>query len=233
MVNISNQTPLTVLKNSPWFQGLPDDSLTWLASCSSIISYERNESIYQSGDHRNSVFGVVDGIVNVSFVGDGDQKFQITKFYKGTWFGESALLDHFSKVIDITPIEPTLIIKVPTKEVKFIAEQYPIVYKNLYFTKLRQTQLIYDMFTSVLTYPLQARIALRLLTVLDARGIEMNQGKCLSPALTIVELAELALGSVQRVTMIVNEWFDKGYIIINADTWIIPDSLIFEELAAS
>jgi len=227
-LKVSNQVLCSAIKSGSWFKEVPDDAISWLASHAKVNHYNSGEAICLSGDRREYIYGVLDGVVNLSLAGDGEQCFSIMTFHKGFWFGESALIGTQSKLVEVKAVEVSNVITIPAQELLLLADQYPFIYKNLYLDKLRQSQLFYDMFASVLTYPLTARISLRLLSIIDERGIETPAGKYLSPGLSIAELAHLAMGSEQRVELIVNEWIENRYIIIDDGMWFIPDVSFFE-----
>ncbi len=221
------------IQESIWFKDMPDDVVRLLTDHAQVKRYDKGEEIYNEGQIRQHLFGMLNGCLNFSLIGDGQQVFSIMDFHNTFWFGESALLESQSTVARITATGISDVISIPAFEVKHIADQYPLIYRNMYFDKMRQLQLSYDMFTSVLTFPLTARLSLRLLSLLDERGFATSKGQCLSPAPTVDEWAKISMGSKQRVKIILEEWINFGCIIKEHDTYFIPDPVFFETEAVN
>ena len=234
-IEIDSKLILKTLKLSAWFREVPDDVVQSLADFAQVAEYDAGEKVYCIESERKHVYGVLDGHMKVSLVGGEDQYFSIIDVYNRFWFGESSLLNSQSSVIDVTAKKNSQVIAIPSIKLQSLADQHPIIYRNLYYDKMRHVQLIYNMLASVLTYPLTARISLRLLALIDERGFNSSYGTCLAPAPTVSELARLAMGAEQRVAKIIEEWVIFEYIIQDPDNdrCFIPEISFFETEAAS
>ena len=216
------------IKRGPWFRDLPDHAIKALTLICSIKEYDVGEIIYGYGGERNYLYGILNGYVDVTISADGHQYFNLIQLHENSWFGESAFLMNQSKVFTITPLVKTSVLVLPAHEMKEIAEQFPIIYKNMYLDKLRTTQLYYDLISGLLTYPLKARMAMKLIPVLEMNGEFTEDGIVLNPCLNLKDWAKLAMGSMQRVTMVFDEWVEIGAIIHHQGGWLIPDIEIFK-----
>lgn len=234
-IEVNPEIVSKAIQASAWFKDVPNDVVEGLIAFAKIARYEAGEKVYGIKSELKHVYGVLTGQIKISFVGDGEQYFSIMDFYDQFWCGESSLLNSRSSVLDVTAVDISDVIIIPAIELQKAADQSPVIYRNLYYDKMRQMQLAYSMFTSVLTYPLTARLSLRLLALIEERGFNSDQGICLAPAPTISEWARLAMGSVQRVEKIVQEWIMFEYIIedVKNDRCFIPDVNFFEVEAAS
>lgn len=211
------------IKRSPWFLGVPDSGVEELRLVSSIRDYSIGEVVYGYGDDRNHLYGIQSGCVQVKITADGDQYFDMIDLHENSWFGESALLKNQSKVFTVTPIVETSVVVLPAIDVARVAETFPQIYKNMYLDKLRRMQLFYGLISGLLTYPLKARMAMKLLPVLELNGEYTEDGILLNPCLGLKDWARLAMGSIQRVTLIFDEWIEDGIIIHHQGGWLIPD----------
>lgn len=224
-----NEAAFHGIKSGAWFKGLPDEAIESLTQTCSVHVLLKGDVIYGIGDARTSVYGIINGSVRASMVGINKQEFALIDFYDNSWFGESALLENQSKIVNVTALEQTVVIEVPGKSVLFIAEEYPQMYKNLYFDKLRYMQLFYDVLNGLLTYPLKARLAMKLLSVLEQKGEVTENGVLLSPKLDLNVWSRLAMGSLQRVTLVYDEWIDDGIIKEKKGSWLIPDTKTLQD----
>lgn len=234
-IEVDSKVILSAIKTSAWFRGLPNDVVESLTDVAKVARYETGQIVYGVKSEQKHVYGILNGQVKISLVGGEEQYFSIIDFHNHFWFGDSSLLNSQSNVIDVTVLKNSEIIIIPAIELQAIADQCPAIYRNLYYDKSRQVQLIYNMFTSVLTYPLTARLSLRLLALVDERGFNSSQGTCLTPAPTITEWARLAMGSEQRVEKIIQKWITLKYIILDPDNnrFFIPNIKFFEIEAAN
>ena len=228
LINVNSSVITEAIKKSVWFQGLPDEASNWLADHVQVYKYSKGETVLKAKQELKHVMAVLNGHLSFYFVGVGDQKFSILDFYSNFWFGESALLDCQIKILEVSAIQTSEIIFIPADEVRQIADQHLIVYRNLYYNKMRRVQLLYNTFTSVLTYPLKARLSLKILALIEERGLETSKGVCLSPSPKLEDWAKLSLGSEQRIELIFNEWKESGHIIFEKDLCFIPNPLFFE-----
>ena len=211
------------IKQSPWFKDLPDQALEMMTDVCSIQEYSEGDVVYGFGEQRKYIYGVLSGCVQISMTSDRQQHFSLIDFHENSWFGESALLVFQSKVITVTTLERSTILVLPAKEFADIAEQYPVIYKNMYFDKLRSMQLLYDMLSGLLTYPLKARMAMKLLPILHERGVVRDDGIILNPSVNLKEWARLSMGSLQRIMLIFDEWVEQGMIVHSEGGWFFPD----------
>ena len=226
LINVDSSIITKAIRDSAWFEGLPDEASSWLASSAKVYKYTEGETVLKAKQELKHVMAVLSGHLSFFFVGAGDQKFSILDFYKNFWFGESALLESQIKILEVSAMQTSEVILLPADEVRQIADQNPIIYRNLYYNKMRRVQLLYNTFTSILSYPLRARLSLKVLALIDERGLETSKGVCLSPSPQIADLAKLSLGSEQRVELILNDWIDQGHIIFQKDLCLVPVSLI-------
>jgi len=229
-IEIDVSEVLKTIQANAWFNGVADDVTQHFSDFATVEQYEVGEKVYKPKSELKNIYGVLSGQIKVSLVGDGNQYFSIMDFHEQFWFGESSLLNGQSSVMDVTAVKKSNIIILPASEFQKVADQNPLIYRNLYYGKMRQMQLSNSMFASVLTYPLAARLSLRLLALVNERGFKVSQGVCLSPAPTVSEWATLAMGSVQRVDKIIQGWIASQYMIEDSvnDRCIIPDIHYFE-----
>jgi CRP/FNR family cyclic AMP-dependent transcriptional regulator len=76
---------------------------------------------------------------------------------------------------------------------------------------------------NMLFYPLKARLAGRILALLEDYGKPCEDGTCLDIALSQKDFARLVLGSRQRINKIFREWDDQGMIMMKDGRYIVPD----------
>jgi len=227
-VENTNDVILNGIKRSPWFKELPDRAIELLAELCSVRDYAAGKVIFGFGDERINMYGIVSGSVGVTMTSDQGQKFNMIDLHENFWFGESAILNNPTKIITVTSNVQTRVLELPAKGVIEIADQFPTIYKNMCFDRLRAMQMVFDLMSGLLAYSLKARMAMRLLSVIEQNGQETEDGILLNPCLNLKDWAKLAMGSMQRVTRIFDAWVDDGAIIHHQGGWLIPSAEIFK-----
>ncbi len=84
------------LNQIPLFQALNSEELQEILSISKIKNYQAQEIIFRQGEIGNSLMIVQSGTIEI-FYYDGQQSHVITRFEKGDFFGELALIDHLQR----------------------------------------------------------------------------------------------------------------------------------------
>jgi CRP-like cAMP-binding protein len=72
-------------------------------------------------------------------------------------------------------------------------------------------------------YPLRTRLAGRLLHLLEEHGQKTDDGLLLDVSLSQNDLAQLSLGSRQRINKILSEWRELGIIELQGSHYLIRD----------
>jgi len=75
----------------------------------------------------------------------------------------------------------------------------------------------------ILFYPLKARVAGRLLYLLEGHGQQTEEGFLLDIKVSQNDFARLALGSRQRVNKIFRDWSMRGLVETRNDFLLVPD----------
>ena len=88
---------------------------------------------------------------------------------------------------------------------------------------MKRTQLVYEVLGGMLFYPLKARLAGRLLFLLEHHGEPHEDGVALNMKLNQMDFARMSMGSRQRVNKAFREWVHDGVMEKRRDQYIIKD----------
>ncbi len=95
------------LQQIPLFQGLNSNELQEILSMIKIKTYQAQDIIFRQGEMGDAAMIVQAGTIEI-FVFDGQQSHIITRFEKGSVFGELSLIDHLKRSASaraLTPVE--------------------------------------------------------------------------------------------------------------------------------
>ncbi len=104
-----------LLEKVPIFRDLPKGSMNRLEKLANTRSYQAGQEIVKEGDEGVGFFLISDGKVEVTRKG-----VSLATLGQGSFFGETALLDHHRRSATVRAIEPTSCITLLRSD--FIAE---------------------------------------------------------------------------------------------------------------
>jgi len=96
-----------ILKSISLFRNIPAEDLSHVAQITEEVQFEKETPIFKEGDHGDSLFIVVDGIVRIH-KGQKD----LAEIGKGSFLGEMALLDKEPRSADATVVEKSTLFKI-------------------------------------------------------------------------------------------------------------------------
>ncbi len=96
-----------ILQRVPLFGGLDKEQLEALQSLFEEESCAENEKILREGEFGDSMFIIVNGIVDVTKFNEEGEEIPITQLKSGSYFGEVALIDNQPRSANVNAAEPT------------------------------------------------------------------------------------------------------------------------------
>jgi CRP/FNR family transcriptional regulator, cyclic AMP receptor protein len=214
---------LAIVARSPWFQELPDEALHLLADNASRRSMSVGSYIYQQGVSTTEVFCVLKGRVRVSISSPNGHEFALIEREPETWFGEPGLVSDEGRIVDACVIDPTDLLVIPRDVVLKVGDKWPRMYRNLFCYNQQTLRAMHELVSGILFYPLKARVAGRLLFLLDNHGQQVDDGIMLDIKVSQNDFARLALGSRQRVNKVFRDWNNRGLVETRGDYLLVKD----------
>ena len=213
----------TIVSRSPWFEGLPEEALGQLAAACVRRHLDAGECIYRQGFPTTEVYCITKGRVRVSLHSPNGQEFALIEREPEAWFGEPGLLNDEGRVLEASAIDAVELLVIPREVVLEIAELHPLMYKNLFHYNMQTLRNMHQLVGGILFYPLKARVAGRLLYLLEGHGQQTEEGFLLDIKVSQNDFARLALGSRQRVNKIFRDWSMRGLVETRNDFLLVPD----------
>lgn len=212
-----------IIAASPWFEGIPDEQLDKLATAAVIKRFSANSYLWTAGQVTADIYSVVTGRVRITITSETGQEFALDDWEQGAWLGEQVLGVDAPNVLEVRVMEPSELLMIPQQVVVEVGELWPIMYRNLFRSSWINTRSLYDIINAVLFYPLKARVAGRVLALMQAHGERVDGGVRLDIKLSQNDFARLSMGSRQRVNRIFREWDQQGLVESRDDHLVIRD----------
>ena len=151
------------IKASPWFEGAPDAALDKLAAAASSRDYDASQCIWSLGEANTDIFGMVSGRVRISVASEMGHQFAIVDQEQGSWLNNPCLVNDLGRAVEARTLTPAQVLVIPRQVVLAIAQDWPLLYRNLFHDKVVESRSLYELLSGVLFYPLSARVAGRVL----------------------------------------------------------------------
>jgi CRP/FNR family cyclic AMP-dependent transcriptional regulator len=222
-VNARDYDIAGIISESPWFQGLPDDALARLAEAARVRSFRKNSYLYTSGETGSEIYCILSGRVRLLLTSAIGQEYAITDSEAGSWLGGEFLSGDNPARLDVQINETAAVLTLPRTLVLEIADQHPQVFKQLFSDYMVRLSGVMTLLQGMAFYPLRARLAGWLIELLEQHGQKEEAGIYLDTRLSQNDLAQLSLGSRQRINKILGEWRERGIIELEGGQYLVRD----------
>lgn len=212
-----------LVARSPWFAGIPAAACEAVVAAARIRKLSKGSFVYSAGEATTDVFCLIKGRLRIGMTSVLGQEFAITDIEPETWFGQPALASDAVRVLDASVISRATILEIPRQSVLALGEQHPVLYKNLFTEQVHINRKVFKLLGGMLFYPLRARLAGRLLLLVEQHGEARDGGVYVKVKLSQNDFARLSLGSRQRINKIFREWYDQGIVVMKNDCYFIRD----------
>ena len=217
------------ISNVGWFKGIEDDKVRRIIDHSKIKKYKAGEFVYMVGDRQTNVFCVIDGQVKVSINGKDGEEFVLAIWETGHWFGEGSLYEDSTMPLEASVINDATILAVPMFAIEKVLGDGATFYLNVLHDVIGRTRLLFKLVEILIFKPLHARVAARMLHLIDMFGQESSEGILLPMKISQSEFARMSGGSRQRVNQVFRKWSDEGIVSKQEKYYVVHD---LEALAA-
>ena len=221
--NVQEFDAAKAISRSPWFNGLPDAALQQLESAARIRSYPKGSFLYNTGEKSGDVYCILSGRIRMLLSSTIGQEYAVRDLVPESWLGEQFLSSDNPTSLDAYVNEETTVLLIPRQTVLDVADKHPTVYRRLFEHTIERTRGVFVLLHGVAFYPLKSRLAGWILELLEKHGQDTEAGRFLDMNLSQNDLAQLSLGSRQRVNKILSEWRERDMIDLQGQGYLVKD----------
>ena len=203
-----------LFSGSVLFSGFPPSALAKLAEGAVMRSACDKEVIFEKGDPGDELFALVHGRVKISASSENGKEVIFAILESGDFFGETALLDGKPRCAGCVAIEDCQLLVVKREKFLSLLEQTPslaIHLLTLVCERLRQADRYLE---EISFFPLEVRLARRLLTLADEYGSPANGGIEIALNISQHELGSMVAASRESVNVALNQWVKEGWLTL-------------------
>lgn len=218
------------------FALLPEEGRRYLAGEAMVRSYKPGEIVGGQGTTGGFLFGVMEGrLRGLKFSPEG-QRLIITYMERNQWSGFYWIAaDPGGAVMDVEAAEPTLCALISRDAIREAGRRWPQLYESLYEELIRSTRWLFARLELIVAHPLNVRVALTILGLLQIHHRQTPEGLALDVKISQRELAASAFCSRQHFNKVMREWTARGIVSIPEKQKLIVHDLnaLLEEARAS
>lgn len=211
------------IARSPWFAGLPGDALDHLTSSARVRSYPKGSFLYTTGEESGDVYCILSGRVRMLLSSTIGQEYAIRDLVPESWLGEQFLSGDNPTSLDAQIYDTTTVLVIPRAIVLDVAEQHPQIFRQLFEHTMARSRGVFVLLQGMAFYPLKARLAGWIMELVEKHGQQTDEGVFLDFTLSQNDLAQLSLGSRQRVNKILSEWRERDIIELQSAGYLVRD----------
>lgn len=217
----SRLAPRDVLLLNPWFRSLPPALADGLLE-EGVILRLQDKLIFAQGDPPTGLFALLAGEVHVRHASEDGDASVLEIIRPGGWFGDTGMLDHQPRSSDAVAAGQATLLLVSRSAFDRLtaAREHYACFAQRVCSQYRQA-LTYIVSTSRL--PLKVRLAKRLATLAEARGVEAEGGVRIDLRLPQEALAEMLGVSRQSLNPALRQLQAEGFITLGYATIVVSN----------
>ena len=214
---------------TPFFEGLPKDSVKLALSNLVSRSHPANQVILLENDWGGSVYFILEGWVKIRTYNLEGKELTLNILGRGELFGEMAALDEVPRSTDVITLTNTQIGSLPSQDFIKLLKTEPLAglrLSQLMARRLRQVNRRLRLRESNSA----SRVADTLLFLAEGQGTEGSTGGVEIPNLPHRELSSLSGLARETVTRVLTKLEKKKLIKRNGEVICIPDVSQLEQM---
>lgn len=201
----------TLIQNE-WFADLPDEVVAQLAAQARRRELAAGQMLYARGDQPEGLYGVVSGRIELRAVSPGGREIIVAVHEAGNWFGEVTLFDGKQRVHDAIADTDVELRVIPHDEFHRWLQAHPDLYPHFIRMLCRKLRIALAYAEDLIFLPLSARLAKRLLALLQAHGQPDGDGQRIDRHLPQDVLARMLSAGRQAVSKELKAFEAQGWI---------------------
>lgn len=227
---MDKQEVFSKIAGNGWFDDIEDQKVAQLIDLSAVKKYSTGEFVYMIGDVQDSIFFILEGQVKVSIVGQDGEEFVLTIWESCSWFGEAAFHSDHTMPLEVRATKDSKILAIPVNAIDAVLDNGAMFYRSIMLDMIGRAKLLYRLVEALLFMPLNARVAVRMLHLLQMFGEQGEDGMVLPLKFSQSDFARMSGGSRQRVNKVFRQWAEDGVVTKKGRNYIVHDVAALEAI---
>lgn len=200
-----------LLKNAPFFSSLAPEEIDRIIPLFNEERYKRGEYIFLEGDPANHLCILASGRVRIIKHSAKGKEMIVAVIYPGEIFGGAAIFSSDNPA-SAQAMEPSSVLKIPTKDFHRLLTQYPAIARETVFYLGEKLREAHKMMMSLVAERVEKRIAVLILKLAEKAGEQVTEGIRLNLFLTRQDIAEMTGTTVETAIRVISRFNKAGLI---------------------
>jgi CRP/FNR family cyclic AMP-dependent transcriptional regulator len=172
---------LAMLRADPWFGSIPRELEEALLALATPRRLQHGEHLFFRGDPPCGLYAMLEGTLRVSGVTEAGKEAILSLVEAPSWFGEISLFDQLPRTHNAVADGPVRVLHVPQKELVALLARAPHFWRELGVLMALRLRLAFISMEDMALLPADARLARRLVWLVEASALTPANGPCSLP----------------------------------------------------
>jgi CRP/FNR family cyclic AMP-dependent transcriptional regulator len=172
---------LALLRADPWFGSVPPDFEEALLSLATPRRLLNGEHLFFRGDAPDGLYAMLEGTLRVSGVTEAGKEAILSLVDAPSWFGEIALFDRLPRTHNAVAEGVVRVLHVPQSALLDLLARAPHYWRELGVLMALRLRLTFISMEDLALLPAEARLARRLVWLVEASALTPAEGPCVVP----------------------------------------------------
>ncbi|KAF1061364.1 MAG: CRP-like cAMP-activated global transcriptional regulator [Pseudomonas citronellolis] len=151
------------------------------------------QRLFIRGDAPCGLYGVVEGMMRISVVGENGKEALLALVEPPNWFGEICLFDGQPRTHDAYAEKPTVLLQVPMAELHALLEAHPQYWRDFALLMSHKLRMAFSLLEEQALLPAAQRLARRLLLIAEGYGgVEVSRSELNLPQEQLAAMLSLS-----------------------------------------
>ena len=162
------------LEQNIWFAQLPAVFKDFIVNCAVQQRFDKEQSIFRSGDIFNGIYAVLEGAVRLGYIDIHGKESVAAIVEPVMWFGEISLVDAQPRSHDAIATQKSLLLHIPSTALQSLLQQHPVFWYHIAQLTSQKLRFAFLELISIQTQSLSQRLAQRLMFILNGYGNHLS-----------------------------------------------------------
>jgi CRP-like cAMP-binding protein len=192
---------------------LPTELFSGLFVKGRVVSLKADQSLFLSGDPSSGCYRLDEGLLKVSVVTSSGGERILAILGPGAIVGELSMLDGAPRSASVEALRDSKLCFISSADFEAFANAHPQLYRHGMMLLARRLQATNDALVATTFMSLKGQVARVLLSLAEAFGQEVGQGRTLiRQKVTQSDLAAMAGISRENVSRILSHWMREAAV---------------------
>ena len=162
------------LEQNIWFAQLPAVFKDFIVNCAVQQHFDKEQSIFRSGDIFNGIYAVLEGAVRLGYIDIHGKESVAAIVEPVMWFGEISLVDAQPRSHDAIATQKSLLLHIPSTALQSLLQQHPVFWYHIAQLTSQKLRFAFLELISIQTQSISQRLAQRLMFILNGYGNHLS-----------------------------------------------------------